>query len=277
MRVVYSLFPKFYKHLTPEDLAATVREVGLDTTNLVVRDGYWVTAADLATQAPAFARAMAAAGLQVRLATTGFAAKELIADSTPLAILADCGITEVRLRYFEAGENVRAARAEARDRMEALAGVCQSRGVRGFVQLHANTLTPNPSAAYALVEGLPAQWIGIEIDPGNQAHEGFEHWGRSVRLLGEYCAAMGVKDVEIFRDPQAAHEPGKGWKKRWATLDEGVTNWYEVIEALQAIGFCGTFVFMPFYNTDDPATMTAKLKREVAYLRDVVEAVTKGG
>ena len=55
MRVTFSIFPKFFRHLDRAGLAALVRGAGLDTTNLVVRDGYWVTPARLATEAPAFA------------------------------------------------------------------------------------------------------------------------------------------------------------------------------------------------------------------------------
>src|SRR5688500_13802634 len=41
--MIFSIFPKFLAHLTVPQLAAAVREAGLDTTNLVVRDGYWMS------------------------------------------------------------------------------------------------------------------------------------------------------------------------------------------------------------------------------------------
>jgi sugar phosphate isomerase/epimerase len=267
MRAVFSIFPKFYQHLTLQALADTVKDVGLDTTNLVIRDGYWVTPGDLATQTPQFMKAMAAAGLEVRFATAGFEAAELIRDASPLAVLADNGITEFRMGYFQPTEDARADLTNARGQLEKLVRVCERCGVRAVYQVHQNTVLPNPSSAYSVVQGLPSQWLGVMIDPGNQAFEGYEHWGRSVRLLGDYCVAMGVKDVTYTRDPAAADGPDKGWKKRWAALDEGVTHWTEVLGALDAVHFDGTFVFMPFYDTNDPEAMTAKLKREVAYLR----------
>ena len=270
MHAVFSVFPKFYRHLAVEQLAELVREVGLDTTNLVIREGYWVTEEDLATQTPAFVRAMESAGIQVRFATAGFPAEQVIADSTPLSILADNGITEFRMGYFSPGDDPRAAWKEARAQMEQLARICERCRVRGVYQLHASSLITNPTAAYAMLNGLPSEWLGVMIDPGNQVHEGFERWQRSVTLLGDYCVAMGVKDAVLVRDPELADQPDKGWKRRWATLQEGLTNWYEVIEALTAIAFNGTFVFMPFYDTSDPVTMTRKLKAEVAYLRQVM-------
>ena len=58
MNATFSLFPKFYKHLSAEQLAELVREVGLDTTNLVVREGYWADPYNLAADRSetAFAR-----------------------------------------------------------------------------------------------------------------------------------------------------------------------------------------------------------------------------
>lgn len=43
MEITWSVFPKFQKHLDPRGLAAFVRDIGVDTTNIVVRDGYWAT------------------------------------------------------------------------------------------------------------------------------------------------------------------------------------------------------------------------------------------
>ena len=75
------------------------------------------------------------------------------------------------------------------------------------------------------------------------------------------------------RDDSRAQAPDKGWTRDWAPIYEGVTNRHDLVRALAAIGFSGTFVFMPFYDENDPETMTKKLKREVAYLRDVLETV----
>ena len=54
MNVTYSIFPKFYQHLDVDRLAALIARIGCDTTNLVIRDGYWVTPGGLAAEAPTF-------------------------------------------------------------------------------------------------------------------------------------------------------------------------------------------------------------------------------
>ncbi len=275
MRIIWSIFPKFYRHLSPEGLAELVRHVGLDTANVVVREGYWVTQEKLAVELPRFVKALRAAGIEPHFATTGFMPAGLLADPTPLAILADNGIRGYRMGHYQfRGLDVREALATARREMQQLAPLCLKHGVRCVFQLHHNLLIASATAGYDLVKGLPSEAVGIELDPGNQAFDGMENWERSARLLGEHLCALGVKDTALTQDPAEAHRPEKGWKRDWATLYEGVTNWHEVISALKGIDFSGTFVFMPFYNPDDPEEMTRKLKREVEYLRGIVAAAS---
>ena len=277
MDITLSLFPKFYKHLDVHQLADLVREVGLDTTNAVIRDGYWVSSSGLAKELPEFVQAMRGEGLEVKFATAGFSAADLLADPTPLAIMAESGIADFRIGYFqESKEGPRASLLAARSQLEQLAPLCELHRIRAVYQVHHGTLITNASAAWHLVNGLSSKWIGIELDPGNQGFEGFEYWGRSVRLLADYLAAVGVKDTAPSRDLLCTHDPDKGWRRAWAPLDEGVTNWHDLVRSLAAVNFQGTFVFMPFYHADDSALMTEKLKREVAYLRGVIASIELG-
>ncbi len=270
------MFPKFYQGASVGELAALVRHVGLDTCNAVIRDGFWVSEASLAADLPRFVSAMAAEGLTVRFATTGYSAAQLTADPSPLAILADSAITEFRMGYFkESDGDPRRSLARAREELEKLAPLCERAGIRAVYQVHHGTLIPGPSAAWQIVEGLPSRWIGVELDPGNQTHEGFEEWGRSCRLLGEYLVAVGIKDSTLFRDPARTHMPDKGWTRRWCPLPDGVTNWEAVLTALDGVDFAGTFVFMPFYHEREPEKRTQSLKEEVAFLRARMQAVTR--
>ncbi len=276
MRVTYSIFPKFYKHLDVAGLAALVAEVGLDTTNLVIRRGYWVEPDRLAEDVPAFVRAMEREGVAVRFATAGSSAEEVAADPEPLRILAASGITDFRMGYFRGYEgtaDLRASLDEARQAMERMVPVLEKVGIRAVYQVHHGTLVPGPSAVWPLVRGLPPERVGVMLDPGNQTFEGLESWDRSAKLLGDHLVAVGVKDTALVRDPDRAAEPGKGWRREWAPCDEGVVNWHDLARALKAVDFEGTFVWQPFYNENEPEVMTEKLKRGVAYVRRAVEEV----
>lgn len=264
LKIRWSLFPKFFPNLSAPELAALVREVGLDTTNLVIREGFPVTPEKLKEQIGPFTKGLRAEGLDITFATTGFRAEDLTKDDTPLAILAEHGIKEFRMDHFRAPDkDVRKALTEARGKLERLVTVCERRGVRAIYQLHHATIVPSPSAVYPLVTGLPARWIGVELDPGNQTNEGMEAWGRSAYLLNEYLVAMGVKD-SLLR--QGAN--GK-WQRPWVPCGEGTTDWQAVFSALSAINYNGIAVFMPFYDEKDPAAQRVKLKKEVTYIRSM--------
>ena len=278
MQITWSLFPKLYPHLGAAELAALVQEVGLDTTNILVREGYPVQPASLQVDLPPFIRALRAAGLRVHFATTGFSAAEIIATPDLIAILSDNGLTEFRMDHFRLnGPDVRGALQEARRQLEILAPLCERAGIRAVYQVHQNTLVSSASAVWPLVSGLPSQWVGVELDPGNQTIEGYEAWNYSVPLLGEYLVAAAIKDTGLTQNSALLTAPEKGWRREWRPIDEGVVNWQDFMQAIARSEFHGAFVFMPFYHADDPTKVTPILKREVAYLRHIVAAAERAG
>ncbi len=271
--MIFSIFPKFLAHLTVPQLAAAVREAGLDTTNLVVRDGYWVSRSNFHDDLPKFMSAARAEGLDVRFATAGFSADELINEPSLVAALADHGVRAFRMDYFRTGSDPRGEFDEARRKLAQVAAICQEHRVRAVYQVHHRTLISSAWSAWELVRDLPPDAVGAELDPGNQSFEGFEAWDKSVGLLGDHFVAAGIKDSRVWRDEAGKDQPDKGWKRAWCPIDEGVTYWHEFAAACVAGNFDGTLVFMPFYDPQDPAAQLAKLEREVAYLRRVFNEV----
>ena len=47
MNITYSLFPKFLKGLSCDELAAILNDVGFDACNAIIRKGYWVDPDDI--------------------------------------------------------------------------------------------------------------------------------------------------------------------------------------------------------------------------------------
>lgn len=273
MNPTLSIFPKFFNNLSLPELAGLIRETGLDTTNLVVRGGFWVTPENIATELSVFIQSMAIEGLSVKFATTGYSAKELVRNSDPLKIMADNGIEYFRMGYFGYDCDVHNAIADARADLSALAEKCEAAGIRGVYQVHHGTLISNASAANTVINGLSSKYLGIELDPGNQCYEGWENISRSINLLGDYFCAMGIKDTVVLRDSTKINTPTKGWYREFVPLNEGVIDWYEIVRALKVADFSGHLVFMPFYDENNLSEMRRKLKVEVAYLRQVIADV----
>lgn len=274
MNAIFSIFPKFLANLSAEQLADTVKKVGLDTTNLVIRKGYWCEPDNLAKDVPVFCKTMERAGVKIHFATAGYMPEDIEADDTPLRVLAANGVREFRMGYFRGGDDPATALDDARRRMERMASLCEKLDVRAVYQVHHGTNIATATGAYYLVRDLPAERVGVMLDPGNQAHEGFEKWERSARLLGDYLVSIGVKDTKVTHDETQLDTPRKGWSTSWETVDRGQTNWHDLIGALQVIGFDGTFVWMPFYNEKEPDIQIGKIAIEVAYMRKAVAEVT---
>lgn len=275
MEITLSLFPKFYRHMEMDKLAETVKKVGLDACNAVVRENFWITPEGLRDELPAFIKTMEKHEVKVPFCTAGFEFKSIIEDADSLRILADNGIKDFRPAYFKESGRVNPGYdlREARSTLETIAPICERHGVRMVYQLHHRTLVASPSAAWHIVRDLPPEAVGVMLDPGNQAFEGFENWGRSVRLLGKHTAAVGVKDSAPFRDQEQADTYSKGWKRDWAPVYEGTTNWHELVRALKHVDFRGTFIFMPFYDADHRDRITEKLTKEVQYIRKILSEV----
>jgi len=276
MHATFSLFPKFFQHLSADELAETVHRVGLDTVNLVIRNGFWVELDDFANTCTRFMATMRKHGLNVHFATAGFSTQTVRDREDLLEKFAAEGIRAFRLNYFdpEGDRDPRGALDRAKAELASIVPACEAHGLRAVYQVHHGRLIASASAAADVVAGLPPEHIGVMLDPGNQAFEGYERWSYAASLLGEHFVAAGIKDVAWSQDP-AADGPRKGWRQAWAGCDEGVTDWHAFIRACDAVGFDGTFVFMPFYHEDDPAEMERVLTREVAYLRRVIAEVTQ--
>ena len=274
-QVTWSIFPKFQQQLDPRRLAAFVRDVGLDTTNLVVREGYWVDPKNLAADTAKFVDAMKREGIEIHYATTSYTPAQLIKDPTPLQVFHDNGIRAFRIGHVESSPDVRAALKRTRGEFEQLARLCEKHGVRAIYQLHHKTLLPSPSSIFPLLDGLPSSALAMELDPGNQSFEGYEDYQRSARLLGDYLAWCSCKDSAVRHDPKAAEKPDKGWKREWTPAYEGVIRWDEVFAALARTNFGGVIKLMPFYDAKDPALQQANLKKEVAYLKKAFAAANK--
>ncbi len=274
MKITWSIFPKFYQHLSAAELADLIKHVGLDTTNVVIRNGYWVSEDTMKESLPRFVSTMENAGLKLGFATAGFMPEKVLADDTPLAILADNGIKEFRMGYFRWDRQKTPAQCmeDARAQMESMASLCEKHRIRAVYQVHHGTLIPGAWAAWYLVKDLPSKYVGVMLDPGNQVYEGWEDWMRSAHLLGDKLVAMGIKDAGVHRGDDTDNEK-KGWWRTFVSLEEGVSDWYEIARALKSVDFTGTFVYMPFYHSDDSAAMTSTLKGEVSYLRKAFAAV----
>ena len=267
----YYVFAKFFQHLSVDELMAHCAEAGVDGPTAVIRDGYWLEPHSYVELLPGFVQAAKAAGLEVKFADTSFPMEELARDNTPLKVLADNGITDVRLGYIKksGAGHVRKLSEHSRRLAEGVASAAEKAGLKAIIQLHGGFYPHNATAAYPLAKDLNPKHIGIMIDPGNNImQEGYEYFDYQIPLLGEYIAAVGAKDAVNIRSGDSVNS-SKGWEPHWAPVYEGQANWEAIYSELGKVGFSGPMVLMPFYDTDNFPLMFEKFKREVRYLKDI--------
>ena len=147
--------------------------------------------------------------------------------------------------------------------METVVDVAVETGVKATIELHGGTIIPSASAARRLVDGLPAQHLGVIFDPGNQVREGMENWQLGIELLGDYLALVHSKNctwVQVEQDGQRV------WTTQQVPSPDGIADWAAIISHLKTIGYEG------FISCEDFTTrpVEQKLRDELAYMKSLL-------
>ena len=149
---------------------------------------------------------------------------------------------------------------------EFLAGVedlARSHGVKALIEIHHKTICPSASLAQRLVSSFDPGLVGVILDPGNMAQEGFEDYRIGAELLGPYLAHVHIKN-SAFERPAG----GGVWEPRWAPLEDGVVDFGQVFEALEHVGYDGWLVMEDFSGV---RPSREALKFNLEFLRSFTE------
>jgi sugar phosphate isomerase/epimerase len=119
--------------------------------------------------------------------------------------------------------------------------LARTHGVKALVEIHHRTICPSASLAHRLVSAFDPDCVGVILDPGNMAQEGFEDYRIGAELLGPYLAHVHIKN-SAFERPAG----GGVWEPRWAPLEDGVVDFGLVFEALDHVGYSDWLVMEDF-------------------------------
>jgi sugar phosphate isomerase/epimerase len=242
--------------LSPEEAVREIKSAGYDGVEWRVtrvpeeakseEPSFWGN--NLCTLAPTEEEARRArriseeAGLEIPGLGTYVTVGDLEAASEAMRFAVTAGAPQVRVgagvpdgRLYE--ELFDAAR-------EFLAGVedlARSNGVKALIEIHHRTICPSASLAHRLVSAFDPDLIGVILDPGNMAQEGFEDYRIGAELLGPYLAHVHIKN-SAFERPDG----GGVWEPRWAPLEDGVVDFGQVFKALEHVGYNGWLVMEDF-------------------------------
>ena len=265
------VFPKFFQELSAAELAESLRDIGFDGVDVMLRDGYWVEAGSVAAQLPQFVSVMHDFGLTAENATTPYLDPNDPYVEREVACLAENGVRQFRLEHmrYEGAGTYRKALDAARRKLEVFAAMGERHGIRAFIQTHGGSIHPSASASLRLVDGFDPLYVGVHHDPGNMiCQEGYENWVMGIDILGDYLCMVGVKNAGVFQRPAGATFEMR-WSREWTTLAEGVVDYAAVLGALNDVGFDGPLCMHNFYDRGIEA-LTEQTANDLAYLRRLI-------
>jgi sugar phosphate isomerase/epimerase len=242
--------------LTPEEAAREIKDAGYDgvewrvarVPDEVKGEEPTVCGNNLCTLEPTEEEARRArriseeAGLEIPGLGTYVAVGDLEAAEEAMRFAVTAGAPQVRVGAGAPdGRPYEELFAAAREFLVGVEDLARSHGVKALVEIHHRTICPSASLAHRLVSAFDPDMVGVILDPGNMAQEGFEDYRIGAELLGPYLAHVHIKN-SAFERPAG----GGVWEARWAPLEDGVVDFGLVFEALELVGYDGWLVMEDF-------------------------------
>jgi len=269
--------------LTPEEAAREIADAGYDGVEWrVTRVPDWVKGEvpsfwgnNLCTLEPTEEEAHRArrlseeVGLEMPGLGTYVAAGDLEAADEAMRFAVTAGAPQVRVGAGSLdGSSYQESFSAAREFLGGVEDLARSHGVKALVEIHHRTICPSASLAHRLVSAFDSDLIGVILDPGNMAYEGFEDYRIGLELMGPYLAHVHIKNAAFERP-----EGGGVWKPRWSPLDDGVVDFGLVFEALREVGYEGWLVIEDF-SAARPSRET--LRHNLGFVRALIEGSGAG-
>jgi sugar phosphate isomerase/epimerase len=242
--------------MTPEEAVRELKDAGYDGVEWRVTRvpeeargeefSFWGN--NLCTLAPTEEEAHRArriseeAGLEIAGLGTYVAVGDLEAADEAMRFAVTAGASQIRVGAGAPdGRSYHELFASAREFLAGVEELVRSHGVKALIEVHHRTICPSASLAHRLVSAFDPDVVGVILDPGNMAQEGFENYRIGAELLGPYLAHVHIKN-SAFERPAG----GGVWEPRWAPLEDGVVDFGLVFEALEHVGYDGWLVMEDF-------------------------------
>ena len=204
------------------------------------------------------------AGLEIPGLGTYVALGDLEAAHEAMRFAVTAGVPQVRVGAgAPEGRPYEELFDAAREFLAGVEDLARSHGVKALIEIHHKTICPSASLAQRLVSSFDPGLVGVILDPGNMAQEGFEDYRIGAELLGPYLAHVHIKN-SAFERPAG----GGVWEPRWAPLEDGVVDFGQVFEALEHVGYDGWLVMEDFSGV---RPSREALKFNLEFLRSFTE------
>jgi sugar phosphate isomerase/epimerase len=214
-------FSKPFTHLSFDDTAALVAEVGWDGIECPVRKANaHILPERVDDDLPRMVEALGKRKLELAMITTNIVGVDALSEKV-LRAAAKSGVRNYRLGdiHYTADKPILAQLEDIKARLRDLAQLNKALGVRGGIENHSGQDyfgAPIWDAMQAIQALDPAE-MGIAFDIGHATIEGGLAWPLHARLAEPRYTVVYVKDYRW--EKQAS-----GWRPAWCPLGEGMLN-----------------------------------------------------
>lgn len=146
--------------------------------------------------------------------------------------------------------------------------VAEEYNLRLLIEQHFNMICCTPNACLDLVEGFPANRVGIIFDPGNSQVEGYTRPEYALSIFGDYLGHVHVKSC---KSTTGGEQPpaGRKFPIEWVKLIDGDLDWKLIIQALHKYGY-RNFLSLEALDRRDSEQ---KLKDDIPYLKHLIDEI----
>lgn len=257
-------FSKPFAHLSPDDTADLVADVGWDGIECAVRTKAGHIAPERVEEdLPKMVEALKKRGKEVTIVTTEITKLDPLAEKV-LRTCAQLGIKKYRFGFTKytkdkpVAETVRETGAALKE----LAAFNRELGLQGGWQNHSGSDYVGAPLwdLWTVIRDLDPQHIGVCFDLGHATLEGGLSWPIQARLMEPFYVAIFLKDFYWEKG-------AKGWAPRWCPFGEGMVQ-KSFLANLKKTAFNGPLCQHHEYKElGTGAEMIAWLKKDLAALR----------
>ena len=265
-RFIITVFTKYWKTLSPGELADKVASLGFKGVEFPLRDGYQAEPADAERSLPRLARELNGSGIKIMS----------VASTTDEHIFAACAAAGVPLIRIMFGNKLNRdyfeAEAEMKRTIEGFLPLCEKYGVKVGVQQHCGPGVNNTMEMYRLLENYDANLVGGIWDAGHSGLAG-EEPEQAIDIIKSKLAIVNFKNAFYRRvnGPEAAEGVFRWY---FTTGSQGVCSWRRALTRLRDVGYSGNVCLTAEYSDGDNTESYAA--EDCAYVKQLIDGIYGG-
>lgn len=229
----YCTFIKFIQDLSHEELATTLKEIGLDGAEVTVRKGGYIAPEAVADELPALAEVFAKHGLKINILTTDIEGPDSANVESILSTASKLGIKRYRMGFcrYDLKAPIKPQLESIKPMFKDLAAMNREAGVTAVYQNHAGAKYMGATFwdLEQVLRDIPVEEIGCIFDIRHAVADGGSAWPIYYDIIKPHISALSVKDFnwgfkkEKDRYLSALHGP----------LGEGQVDYQEFLKAFK--------------------------------------------